>query len=36
MNARKPLPAERAALDRIRAGAVQRFGIEPPPTESFL
>jgi membrane protease YdiL (CAAX protease family) len=28
VKAEKPLPAERAALERIRAGAVKRFGIE--------
>jgi hypothetical protein len=28
VEAAEPLPVERAALDRIRAGVVKRFGIE--------
>lgn len=36
VEAEAPLPVERAALDRIRVGAVRRFGIEPPRPESSL
>jgi membrane protease YdiL (CAAX protease family) len=31
VKAGEPLPVERAALDRIRAGAVKRFGVKPHP-----
>ncbi len=32
----QPLPVERAALDRILAGAVKRFGIAPPSQRTLL
>lgn len=36
VEAQQPLPAERAALDRILAGVVKRFGIAPPSTRTVL